>query len=550
MRLWTTFISRFRWHACVISFLFVSAPLVGCHRVSEPEPPSESTLREAAQAEADAKADFAETVENFCGACHGVPRPSSFAKSNWPEEVDQGFRLFFKSGRNDLRIPRPKDAVLRYFQDSAPDELTIPPPNNTDAKAPIEFARQEFPLVIEDRPMTISNLRWLPETIVTPTTSSDTTRPSDLPDVLRDVAGLYACEMRRGYLARLPLDVSTASQTDGELPYEVLEKFHNIAFVEPVDLDGNGGIEFLVADLGSFQPSDHHKGKVYHLKRDDQGNWMKEILLRNVGRVAMLETGDFDSDSRIDILVSEFGWRETGSLTILRNKTSEDGIAKFEAEILDERSGAIQIQKCDLNVDGKLDFVTIFSQEHEQVVAFLNTGNGTFERKLVWEPGYPSYGSSGIELVDLDGDNDMDVLYSNGDSFDDHLLKPYHSIQWLENRGQFPFVHHEITKMPGVSRALPGDFDGDGDLDIIAVSLLPSKIENPADFELDSVIFLEQSGGQFIRYPIETGATSRAALEVGDFDQDGDLDFAVGEFMHNEDRSSVVLWWNQLKQPQ
>ena len=55
------------------------------------------------------------------------------------------------------------------------------------------------------------------------------------------------------------------------------------------------------------------------------------------------------------------------------------------------------------------------------------------------------------------------------------LLKPYHCIQWLENKGNMTF-DTSLTPMYGVHRAVAGDLDGDGDLDIVAVSLLHGRI--------------------------------------------------------------------------
>ena len=108
--------------------------------------------------------------------------------------------------------------------------------------------------------------------------------------------------------------------------------------------------------------------------------------------------------------------------------------------VLDRRTGAIHVPIADLNKDGKPDFVALLAQEHESVVAFINTGQGlTFERRRpIYAAPHPNWGSSGIELVDLDKDGDLDVLYTHGDTFDDFVLKPYHGIQWLENTGHAP----------------------------------------------------------------------------------------------------------------
>src|SRR5207237_8018061 len=127
----------------------------------------------------------------------------------------------------------------------------------------------------------------------------------------------------------------------------------------------------------------------------------------------------------------------------------------FAPRVLDNRHGATHVPVADLNGDGKPDFVALMSQEHETVVAFLNEGGGRFRKETIYTAPHPSFGSSGIQLVDLDGDGDLDVLYTNGDSLDaPYLLKPYHGVQWLENTGSFPFTHHRLADVYAARRPL------------------------------------------------------------------------------------------------
>ena len=164
-----------------------------------------------------------------------------------------------------------------------------------------------------------------------------------------------------------------------------------------------------------------------------------------------------------------------------------------------------------------------------------------------------TYGSSGITLADLDSDDDLDVLYTNGDAFDNYYLNPSHGVQWLENEGNLKFTYHRLTDLVGAYGARAGDLDMDGDQDIIAVAWTPGKVQpdNVVLTKLPSVICLEQTKpGQFARHTLQTGCPNNSSLEMADFDNDGDLDFAVG--CHSLDPTErlpywVAVWWNNAR---
>ena len=162
--------------------------------------------------------------------------------------------------------------------------------------------------------------------------------------------------------------------------------------------------------------------------------------------------------------------------------------------------------------------------------------------RRLWAADNPAYGSSGIELVDLDADNDIDVLYINGDSFD-RGAKPHHGVQWLENEGEFSFKHHPLCTLPGVMAAKSGDFDGDGDVDVVAASLLAGDSQKQMDaVDASSIVLLiQESKGKFRPTQIEAKSHQHLALETGDFDADGKLDLATGNFLRNNNGPSPAL---------
>jgi len=142
------------------------------------------------------------------------------------------------------------------------------------------------------------------------------------------------------------------------------------------------------------------------------------------------------------------------------------------------------------------------------------------------------------------------VLLTNGDVLDrPYLLKPYHGVQWLENEGTFPFTHHLLAPMYGASRAVAADFDGDHDLDIAAVSFLPRlEFLQRESLRLPSVVVFEQTKkGQFTMHVLETGACDHFSCAAGDWDGDGKIDLAVGNFSWKRSqpfRDAAILWRN------
>jgi len=185
--------------------------------------------------------------------------------------------------------------------------------------------------------------------------------------------------------------------------------------------------------------------------------------------------------------------------------------------------------------DIRFVFSTALREEHEIARHAVRHGDGVKDI-LVADLGHF-----------LPTDDKVDVLYTNGDVMDSFILKPYHSVQWLENRGKFPFVHHPLTRMYGVHRAVAADFRGTGRKDIVAVSFLPArKFRRRRAMKLDSVIYLQQTRpGKFVRYSLEQGTCDHVTCAAGDLYGDGNIHLVTGNFCMERGetlKDSITIW--------
>jgi hypothetical protein len=464
-------------------------------------------------------------VHQLCGSCHKYPPPDSFPREAWEREVAQGYE-FFKQAGHHLHEAPPIQQVIEYYERRAPEKLPVRRPQNASGPPPVQFTRAAHRLPEQKGLPTVSNVNLV-----------HLFDPDKL-DVL-------ICDMREGWVSayRPYLDPPTSV---------LLGRVGHPAHAEVVDLDGDGIKDVIVADLGKFYEGDDNAlvGRVVLLKGGKDGKFTPITLLKGVGRVADVQAADFNGDGKLDLIVAVFGWRTNGSIIYLENRTTDWSKPNFVPHVVDDRHGTIHVPVVDLNKDGKKDFVALISQEHETIVAFLGDGKGRFHKKTIYTAPHPAYGSSGIQLVDLNGDGRLDVLYTNGDVMGTDQLRPQHSIQWLENRGAFPFKHHHLTYMYGVHRALAADYRGEGILDIIAVSAVPEPYfgAEPRRLGLDTVIYLKHvSPGKFVRYSLEKGP-DHATCAVGSVHHDGKIDLVTGNFFlkgsDDPRRASITVWKN------
>ena len=283
--------------------------------------------------------------------------------------------------------------------------------------------------------------------------------------------------------------------------------------------------------VGVLDPNDRLAGDWQQRK---MGNAKPTAKIGNLQRPVYSTTADLNRDGRQDVVICQFG-HHFGKLT-WHEKQLTGG---YREHVLDEVPGARVAIVRDVDDDDWPDVVALLSQGDEQVAVYRNLRNGRFQKETLLR--FPSvYGSSFLELTDIDQDGDPDLIYTNGDNADySSILKPYHGIRIFLNDGKFAFTEAFFFPMYGATQTVTRDFDQDGDLDIAAIAQFPDFAQHPNQ----SFVYLENTGGLTFK-PQTFPMANRGRwllIDAGDIDQDGDDDILLGSFYRSADPKYAKL---------
>ena len=458
----------------------------------------------------------------YCQSCHLLPDPSLLDAKNWEQGVlpamgprlgifDYGFN-HYPNSRNDLNIDRnfyPSKPILTLeeWQNIIDYYTALSPDTLPKQQRQYEVKRNDSLFTL----ITPSFRTGLPTTCFV---KIDTVPAS--PQVI--ISDMMAKKIFR---------------FDNQL-----HAIDSIQTVSPV-VDIERHLQDMIAcNIGVMNPNNGKYGSAVHIYAKGKLTEDTSILFRGLARPVQVGSADFNADGKTDYLVCEFGNLE-GALSWMENK----GNNQYEKHVLRAFPGAIKAYIRDVNNDGLPDIWALFAQGEEGIFLFTNKGQGKFESEQVLR--FPSInGSSYFEFADFNHDGKPDILYTCGDNADySPVLKPYHGIYIYLNDGTNHFKQAYFFPMHGCFKAMARDFDGDGDLDIAAISFFGDYIHQ----DDQTFLYLENKGNlDFHPYNIPGTNTGRwLTMDAGDLDNDGKTDIILGNFSIAPQTIKSAANWKQ-----
>ncbi len=261
------------------------------------------------------------------------------------------------------------------------------------------------------------------------------------------------------------------------------------------DYDNDRDLDLLVTGRDAAAES---AGKLY---RNDAGTFTDSGAAIESFEETAVSWGDYDADGDLDLLIS--GNTESGNKTIIY-RNDDGSFTDIEAGLVAVEDGDV----CwgDYDNDGDLD---VFVTGSWRAKLYRND-SGSF---IDTEQDFGFWSSSSMDWGDFDNDGDLDILLS-GDSGAGSVTKVFENIEGT-------YVDYELG-LPGLMAGTTDwvDLDSDGDMDI-ALSGYNDALE--ANF----LTYTNNGDGTFTDYWPGLSGIALSGVDWGDLDHDGDLDLVM-----------------------
>jgi hypothetical protein len=223
-----------------------------------------------------------------------------------------------------------------------------------------------------------------------------------------------------------------------------------------------------------------------------------------------ITTGDFNNDSRLDIVVANFFTYNAGVFLGYGDGTFSNQTIYSTGK----GSGPQDAVVGDLNNDDRLDIVVTL-HDNSVIIVFLGYGNGSFFRGAIYSTGSNSNPYACV-LGDVNNDNQLDVAVSDGYNGNVAVLLGYGDGSFSNERS---YSTGSYSSLPSIAF---GDFNNDSILDIVVANYYTNMIDVFLGFTyIDGVL----------EGTVSTGSSPHPrGIALGDFNNDAQLDIVMANY--------------------
>ena len=280
------------------------------------------------------------------------------------------------------------------------------------------------------------------------------------------------------------------------------------------DYDGDGDLDLV------FFGSDSNGNNISALFPNDNSNGFGYMPL-NLGIIFnskyAVDGGDFDGDGDLDLVVT--GQDTANGITatrIYRNDGAGDFV-NINAGLTGLYTGGVEWG--DYDGDGDLDLVITGQDDKHtaQTIIYRNDGLGKFIDVKAGIAGVTNYDHC-LKWGDYDQDGDLDLAITGWNNNIGYTTQIY------RNDGSDTFTLLNAGLVGAQSSSVDwGDYDGDGDLDLVETG--EAYINNTSTFA--TILYRNDGSGVFTDANANLPAVGYGTAIWGDYDRDGDPDLLV-----------------------
>lgn len=309
-----------------------------------------------------------------------------------------------------------------------------------------------------------------------------------------------------------------------EMQFQSADTLNNELFRSAMDwgdYDNDGDLDVVL--VGAFN-SIVARGEI--LKNNGDGTFTKdETASTTIEAVSRgdVEWYDYDNDGDLDLLLT--GRPSLGTDVVTNLYDNSNGILTLNSSISSTFTDVSNSSAKwgDFNNDGHTDVLISGQQTNASVLTKLykNNGNGTFTNSTASST-FDKQSYSHIDWGDIDGDNDLDVIISG--SSDTYIYINNGDETFTNSFASSTISEHGVGAF--------GDYDNDGDLDVVVSGKSGvNPVTNLYDNDGTGVFTKNLAASTIFVDVLE------AMLDWGDFDSDGDLDLIIA----GEETASTLI---------